>query len=93
MRLPKVGDKIYIVSCCRNVCRIGEITKITDDNLVIRFCINWILNPSPDGNELCYYYYRFETWPVTFRLDSNVFITFDEQEFTRLLKEYLCSKE
>ena len=93
MRLPKVGDKIYIVSCRRNVYRIGEITKMIDDNPIIRFCIDWILNPSPDGNELCYYCYRFKTWPVTFRLNSNVFITFDEQEFTRLLKEYLCSEE
>ena len=92
MRLPKIGDKIYIVSCCRNVCRIGEIKRIVEEDAVIRFCVDWILNPSPDGNELCYYY-RFKTWPVTIHLDSGVFITFDEQEFTRLLKENLCLKE
>lgn len=92
MRLPKIGDKIYIVSCRRNVCRIGEIREIFVGEQ-IEFTIDWIINPSPDGNKLSYFSFRFETWPVTFHLNSDVFITFDEQEFTRLLKEKLCLKE
>ena len=89
MILPKVGDKIYIVSCLRNLCRIGEIIEVFVGLQMIEFTINWILNPSPNGNKLSYYPFHFKTWPITFYLESNVYVTFDEEEFKRLIQEKL----
>ena len=90
MILPKVGDKIYIVSCLRNLCRIGEIKEVIVELQEIEFTIDWILNPSPDGNKLSYYPFRFKTWPVTFYLEkTDVYVTFDEEEFKRLILEKL----
>ena len=89
MRLPEIGDKIYIVSCYRNLCRIGEIKDISVELQIINFTIEWILNPSPDGNKLSYYPFHFETWPVIIYLESGVYITFDEKEFQRLIQEKL----
>lgn len=87
MTLPKIGDKLYVLLLDAKMYRIGEIKKVeVYSNYCVILTVDWIINPYYKPT-VCYDLYNFETYP-TFVLNSIVTVTFNEQEFVRLLNEY-----
>ena len=71
--------------------RIGEIKKVeVYSNYSVILTVDWIINPYYKPT-VCYNLYDFETYP-TFVLSPVVTVTFNEQEFVKLLNK-TCIKQ